>query len=69
MIDSEFVFASDELVKGPTFLEKNYFHCPKNVLHSILRFVFLIFPPSDTAVQLESADSKTEHNLKTSFSG
>ena len=35
-----------------------YFHCPKNVLRSILSFVFWIFPPSDTAVQLESADSK-----------
>ena len=60
MIDSEFVLASDELVKGPIFLEKNwyYFHCPKNVLRSILTFVFWIFPPSDPAVQLKSADSK-----------
>ena len=48
--------------KGPIFSEKYwyYFHCPKNVLRSILSFVFWIFPPSDTAVQLESADSK--HN-------
>ena len=36
--------------------EKYYFHCPKNVLCSILNFVFWIFPPLDTAVQLESAD-------------
>ena len=35
-----------------------YFHNPKNVLCSILRFVFWIFPPSDTAAQLDSADSK-----------
>ena len=35
-----------------------HFHCPKNVLCSILSFVFWIFPPLDTAVQLESADSK-----------
>ena len=50
------------VVKGPIFSERYwyYFHCPKNVLHSILSFVFWIFPPSDTAVQLESADSK--HN-------
>ena len=39
--------------KGQIFSEKHcyYFHCPKNVLHSILRFVFWIFPPLDTAVQ------------------
>ena len=46
--------------KGWIFSEKywHYFHCPKNVLCSILSFVFWIFPPLDTAVQLESADSK-----------
>ena len=35
-----------------------YFHCPNNGLRSISNFVFWIFPASDTAVQLESADSK-----------
>ena len=35
-----------------------YFHCLKNELCSILSFVFWIFLPLDTAVQLESADSK-----------
>ena len=30
----------------------------KNLLRSILSFVFWIFPPLDTAVQLKSADSK-----------
>ena len=47
-------------VKGRTSLEKYwyYFHCPKNVLCSILSFVFWIFPLLNTAVQLESADSK-----------
>ena len=56
----KFVFWTQ--AKGPIFSEKYwyYFHCPKNVLRSILSFVFWIFPPSDTAVQLESADSK--HN-------
>ena len=46
--------------KGPISSEKYwyYFHCLKNVLCSILSFVFWIFPPLDTAVQLESADSK-----------
>ena len=46
--------------KGPIFSEKYwyYFHCPKNVLPSILSFVFWIFLCSGTAVQLESADSK-----------
>ena len=45
------------LTKGPIFLEKYwyYFHCPKNVLCSILSFVLWIFPP--LAVELESADS------------
>ena len=46
--------------KGRIFSEKYcyYFHCPKNLLCSILSFVFWIFLPLDTAVQLESADSK-----------
>ena len=46
--------------KDPMFLEKYwyYFHSPKNVLFSILSFVFWIFPHLDTAVQSESADSK-----------
>jgi hypothetical protein len=35
-----------------------YYHCPKNVLCSILSFYFWIFPSLDTEVQLESADSK-----------
>ena len=45
------------LTKGPIFLEKYwyYFHCPKNVLCSILSFVLWIFPP--LAVELESANS------------
>ena len=34
------------------------FPLPKNVLCSILSFVFWIFPPLDTVVQLESVDSK-----------
>ena len=56
------LFLSSSLLKGPISSEIfwYYFHCPKNVLCSILSFVFWIFPPSDTAVQLESADSK--HN-------
>ena len=37
-----------------------YFHGPKNVVHSTLTFVFWIFLPLDTAVQLDSVDSK--HN-------
>ena len=55
--------------KGPIFSEKYwyYFHCPKNVLDSILSFVFWIFPPSDTAVQLESGDSKQNTILKSLF--
>ena len=44
-----------------------YFHCPKNVLCSILSFVFWIFPPLDTAVQLESADSKQNAISKSLF--
>ena len=57
----DLIIKRDE-IKCPIFSEKYwyYFHCPKNVLRSILSFVFWIFPPSDTAVQLESADSK--HN-------
>ena len=46
--------------KSQIFSEKYwyYFHCPKNVLCSILSFVFWIFLPLDTTVQLKSADSK-----------
>ena len=44
-----------------------YFHCPKNVLCSILSFVFWIFPPLDTIVQLESADSKENEISKYLF--
>ena len=56
-------------VKGPISSEKYwyYFHCPKNVLRSILIFVFWIFPHSDTAVQLESADSKQNEISKYLF--
>ena len=55
--------------KGRIFSEKYwyYFHCPKNVLCSILSFVFWIFPPSDTAVQLELADSKQNAIPKSLF--
>ena len=44
------------IIKGRISSEKYwyYFNCPKNVLCSILSFVFWIFPPLDTAVQLES---------------
>ncbi len=57
------------IVKGQIFSEKYwyYFHCPKNVLCSILSFVFWIFPPLDTAVQLESADSKQNAISKSLF--
>ena len=50
---------SKNLSKGPIFSEKYwyYFHCPQNVLCSILRFVFWTFPPFKTAVQLESDQS------------
>ena len=43
------------VTKGRIFSEKYwyYFHCPKNVLCSILSFVFWIFLPLDTAVHLE----------------
>ena len=44
-----------------------HFHCPKNVLCSILSFVFWIFPLLDTAVQLESADSKQNAISKSLF--
>ena len=55
--------------KGPIFSEKYWyhFHCLKNVLRSILSFVFWIFPSSDTAVQLESADSKQNTISKSLF--
>ena len=55
--------------KGLIFLEKYwyYFHFPKNELYSILSFVFWIFPPLDTAVQLESADSKQNAISKSLF--
>ena len=55
--------------KSPIFSEKYwyYFRCPKNVLCSILSFVFWIFPPLDTAVQLESADSKQNTISKSLF--
>ena len=55
--------------KGLIFSEKYwyYFHCPKNVLWSILSFVFWIFPPLDTAVHLESADSKQNAISKNIF--
>ena len=55
--------------KGRIFSEKYwyYFHCPKNVLCSILSFVFWIFPPLDTAVQLASADSKQKAISKSFF--
>ena len=58
-----------EVIKGPISLEKYwyYFHCPKNVLGSILSFVFWTFPPSDTAVQLESTDSKQNAISKSLF--
>ena len=58
-----------EKSKGRIFSEKYwyYFHCPKNVLCSILSFVFWIFPPLDTAVQLESADSKQNAISKSLF--
>ena len=54
------------LVKGPLSSEKywHYFNGSKNVLCSILSFVFWIFPTLDTAVQLAS-----ECNFKISFSG
>ena len=54
---------------GPIFSEKywHYYHCPKNVLRSILSFIFWIFPPLDTAVQLESAESKQNANSKSLF--
>ena len=47
------------IIKGPMFSEKILasFPLPKNVLRSIQSFVFWIFLHSDTAVQLESADS------------
>ena len=45
----------------------NIFHCPKNVLCSILSFVFWILPPLDTAAQLESADSKQNAISKSLF--
>ena len=53
--------------KGPISLEKYWFYCLKNVLGSILGCVFWIFPPSDTAVQLESAESKHNTILKSLF--
>ena len=55
--------------KGPIFSEKYwyYFHCPKYVVRSILSFVFWIFPPLETAVQLESADSKQNAISKSLF--
>ena len=51
---------SGNCIKGWISSEKYcyHFHCPKNVLCPILSFVFWIFPYLDTAVQLESADSK-----------
>ena len=57
------------LSKGRIFSEKYWyhFHCPKNVLCCILSFVFWIFPPLDTAVQLESADSKQNAISKSLF--
>ena len=57
------------IFKGRIFSEKYwyYFHCPKIVLCSILSFVFWIFPPLDTAVQLESADSKQNTISKSLF--
>ena len=60
---------SSEYTKGRIFSEKYwyYFYCPKNVLYSILSFVFWIFPPLDTAVQLESADSKQNAISKSLF--
>ena len=61
--------AQGVVIKGPISSEKYwyYFHCPKNVLCSILSFVFWIFPPLDTAVQLESADSKQNAISKSLF--
>ena len=44
-----------------------YFDCPKNILCPIISFVFWIFPPLDTAVQLESADSKQNAFSKSFF--
>ena len=55
-------------VKGLIF-SKNYwyyFNCPKNLPGSIVSFVIWIFPPSDTAVQLESANSK-HHTISKSL--
>ena len=55
--------------KDPIFPEKYwyYFHCPKNVLRSILSFVFWIFLLLDTAVHLESVDSKQNAISKSLF--
>ena len=63
------LFLSSSLLKGPISSENfwYYFHCPKNVLCSILSFVFWIFPPLDTIVQLESADSKENEISKYLF--
>ena len=54
--------------KGPIFLEKYwyYFHCPKNVLHFILSFVFLIF---SALGHCSAAVRVTQHNFKISFLG
>ena len=54
---------------GPIFSEKYwyYFQRRKNVLCSIPSFVFWIFPPSDTAVQLESTYSKKNAISKSLF--
>ena len=58
-----------DFTKGLIFSERYwyYFNCPKNVLCSTLSFVFWIFSPSDTALQLESADSKQNPNSKSLF--
>jgi len=66
---TELGFSAMKVTKGPILSEKYwyYFNCPKNVLRSILSFVFWIFPPLDTAVQLESADSKQNTISKSLF--
>ena len=51
--------------KGLIFSKKYWCYSdrPKNVLRSILSFVFWIFPPSGTAMQLESANRTQFQNL------
>jgi hypothetical protein len=51
--------------KGRISLEKYWYIAQKRSV--ILRFVFWIFPPLDTAVQLESADSKQNAISKSLF--